>query len=186
MRALRHTRAPQDTRPGGILAAEEGRCGRSERPRRWWAPKPLRPTVPRQVVRQLVSVVAAACAPLGPLTSVLLPLANTGLLTLFLAQVAQEVAASFVLRLVGRAGWPTTPRVLVPENLRSLPPPARSPALHPAEHRWEDLRGEELATRSFPALRPLETALCEGLTHRAAAPERVRPLTDFPYVRVTF
>lgn len=169
-----------------ILAEDEGRFGRSDRPRRCWAPKPLRPTVPRQIVREFVYVFAAVCARLGRLTSLILPAANTEMMNMFLAHVAREFAAYFVILLVDRAGWHTTPRLLVPENIRLLPQPARSPELNPAEHIWEELREKELANRSFPALRPLENALCEGLTHLAIDPERVRSLTDFPYMRITF
>jgi hypothetical protein len=47
------------------MAQDEGRFGRIDRPRRCWAPKPIRPTVPRQVVREFVYVFAAVGAPLG-------------------------------------------------------------------------------------------------------------------------
>ncbi len=87
--------------------------------------------------------------------------------------------------MVDRAGWHTTARLTVPENIRLLPQPARSPELNPTEHVWEDLREKNLANQSFSSLRPLEHTLCEGLTHLAADPERVRSLTDFPYMRVT-
>ena len=168
------------------MAEDEGRFGRCDRPRRCWAPKPLRPAVPRQIVREWVYVFASVCARLGRLTSLILPGANTEMMNLFLAHLAQQFAAYFVILLVDRAGWHMTPRLIVPENIRLLPQPARSPELNPAEHLWEELREKELANRAFPALRPLENALCEGLRHLATDPERVRSLTDFPYMRITF
>jgi putative transposase len=169
-----------------IMAEDESRFGRIDRPRRCWAPKPLRPTVPRQVVREFVYVFAAVCAHLGRLTSLILPTANTEMMNLFLAPVAQEFSSAFIILLVDRAGWHTTPQVRVPENMRLLPQPARSPELNPTEHVWEELREKELANKSFPALRPLEQALCAGLSALAADPKRVQSLTDFPYLRVTF
>lgn len=42
-----------------IMAQDEGRFGRIDYPRRCWAPKPIRPTVPCQVVREFVYVFAA-------------------------------------------------------------------------------------------------------------------------------
>lgn len=168
------------------MAEDESRFGRIDRPRRCWAPKPLRPTVPRQVVREFVYVFAAVCAHLGRLTSLILPTANTEMMNLFLAHVAQEFSSSFLILLVDRAGWHTTPQVIVPENIRLLPQPARSPELNPTEHVWEELREKALANQSFPSLRPLEQALCAGLNALAADPKRVQSLTDFPYMRATF
>jgi hypothetical protein len=107
------------------------------------------------------------------------------MMNLFLAPVAREFAPSFVILLVDRAGWHTTPQLIVPENIRLLPQPARSPELNPAEHVWDELREKTLANRVFPALRLLENTLCEGLTHLSGDPQRVRSLTDFPYMRVT-
>jgi DDE superfamily endonuclease len=185
VKALLQTRAPQDTRPVVIMAEDEGRFGRIDRPRRCWAPKPLRPTVPRQIVREFVYVFAAVCAQLGRLTSLILPTADTDMMNVFLTHVAREFAGYFIILVVDRAGWHTTARLTVPENLRLLPQPARSPELNPAEHVWEDLREKNLANKSFSSLRPLEHRLCEGLTQLAADPKRVRSLTDFPYMRVT-
>jgi putative transposase len=185
VRAILQTRNPGDQRPVVIMAEEEGRFGRSERPRRCWAPKPLRPTVPRHVVREWFYVFAAVCAHLGRLTSLILPAANTDMMSLFLTHIAQEFANYFIILVVDRAGWHTTPRLTVPENIRLLPQPARSPELNPAEHIWEELREKHLANKSFQSLGSLEHTLCEGLTHLAADPERVRSLTDFPYLKIT-
>lgn len=89
-------------------------------------------------------------------------------------------------KVVDRAGWHTAQRLPVPENIRLLPRPARSPELNPTEHIGEELWEKNLPTKSFRSLRSLETTLCEGLTQLAADPKRVRSLTDFPYMRVTF
>ena len=104
----------------------------------------------------------------------------------FLAPGAQEVSSSFLSLLVDRAGWHTTPQGMGPEDRRLLPQPARSPELNPTEHVWEEPREKERANKSFPALRPLEHALCTGLSALAADPKRGQSLTDFPYLPGTF
>lgn len=169
-----------------IMAQDEGRFGRIDHPRRCWAPEPIRPTVPRQLVREFVYVFAAVCAQLGRLSALLLPTVNTEMMTLFLAHVAQEFSDCFIVMLVDRAGWHTAKRLMVPENIRLLPQPARSPELNPAEHIWEELREKSLSNQSFHSLTALENTLCEGLSQLAADPGRIRSLTDFPYMRVTF
>jgi hypothetical protein len=115
---LLQTRDPHDTRPVLIRAHDEGRCGRINRPRRCWAPKPLRPTGPRQIVRESVSGFATVCAPLGRVTTVVLPTANTEMRALFFAPLAQACRGSFIVLLVARAGWHLTPRLAVPDNIR--------------------------------------------------------------------
>src|SRR5213082_1610282 len=187
-----------------IMAQDEGRFGRIDYPRRCWAPKPIRPTVPRQIVREFVYVFAAVGAQWGRLTALILPTANTEMMSLFLTHVAQEFSDFFIVMLVDRAGWHTAQRLIVPENIRTinrwavcqrlivpenirlLPQPARSPELNPTEHIWEELREKILPNQSFPSLDALENTLCTGLTQLAADPNRVRSLTDFPYMRVTF
>ena len=101
-----------------IMAQDEGRFGRIDRPRRCWAPKPIRPTVPRQVVREFVYVFAAVGAQGGHLTALILPMANTEMMSLFLAHVAQGFSDFFIVMLVDRAGWHTAQRLIVPENIR--------------------------------------------------------------------
>ena len=169
-----------------ILAQDEGRFGRIDHPRRCWAPRPVRPIVPCQIGREFVYVFAAGCASLGRLTTLILPLVNTEMMSLFLAHVAEEVAGYFIVMLLDRAGWHMAKRLTVPENIRLLPLPARSPELNPAEHMWEELREKSLPNPSFHSLTVLEDTLCAGLSQLADDPVRIRSLTDFPYTRITF
>ena len=87
--------------------------------------------------------------------------------------------------LVDRAGWHLSHQVMLPENIRLLPQPPGSPELNPAEHLWEDLRENDTANHHFDTLEHLETALCEGLNRLAADPERLRSMTNFPYMQVS-
>jgi putative transposase len=183
---LLQTRDPHDTRPVLIMAHDEGRFGRINRPRRCWAPKPLRPTVPRRIVREFVYVFATVCAQLGRVTTLVLPPANTEMMALFLAHLAQACRGYFIILLVDRAGWHLTPRLAVPDNIRLLPQPAGSPELNPAEHIWEELREKALPNMAFSSLLPLVNRLCAGIRDLSADAERVRSLTDFPYLRNPF
>jgi transposase len=166
------------------MAEDEGRFGRIDRPRRCWAPKPIRPQVSRQMVREFVYVFAAVCAQLGRLTALILPRANTAMMNLFLEQLAQDFQGYFIILLVDQAGWHRAKGLQVPENIRLLPQPAHSPELNPAEHPWEELREKTLPNHSFPSLDLLIDQLCEGLKGLAADEQRVRSMVDFPYMRI--
>jgi transposase len=167
------------------MAEDEGGFGLMNALRRCWAPKPLRPIVARQMVRESLYVFAAVCPQLGHVTALLLPYANSHMMTLFLAQVAAELADYFIVRLVDRAGWHLSHEVTVPENIRLLPQLPGSPELNPTEHLWEDLREKETANHHFDTLEHLETALCEGINRLASDPERLRSMTNFPYMQVS-
>jgi hypothetical protein len=111
--------------------------------------------------------------------------ANSQMMTLFLAHVAAELADYFIVMLVDRAGWHMSHQLTVPENLRLLPQPPGSPELNPAEHLWDELRENETANRSFDSLEHLETALCQGLNRLASNPARLRSMTNFPYMQIS-
>ena len=164
------------------MTEDEGRFGRIDRPRRCWAPKPIRPQVPRQMVREFVYVFAAVCAKLGRLTALILPRANTEMMNLFLEQLAQDFQGYFIILLVDQAGWHRAKGLQVPENIRLPPQPAYSPELNPAEHLWEELREKALPNHSFPSLNLLIDQLCEGLKELAVDEQRVRSIADFPYM----
>jgi transposase len=166
------------------MAEDEGRFGRIDRPRRCWAPKPIRPQVSRQMVREFVYVFAAVCAQLGRLTALILPRANTEMMNLFLEQLAQDFQGYFIILLVDQAGWHRAKGLQVPENIRLLPQPAHSPELNPAEHLWEELREKTLPNHSFPSLDLLIDQLCEGLKGLADDEQRVRSMVDFPYMQI--
>jgi hypothetical protein len=169
-----------------MMAHDEGRFGRLSRPRRCWAPKPLRPTVPRRISREFGSVFAPVGARLGRLTAWVLPTANTGMRALFLAHLAQECREYFIVLPVERAGWHLTPRLAVPDNIRLLPQPAGSPELNPPEHSWDELREKALPNIAFSSLPPLGNKLGAGMRDLSADTERVRSMTDFPYLRNPF
>lgn len=146
----------------------------------------MRPSVLRHFVREFVYVFAAVCMQSGQLTTLILPTANTEMMALFLSHVAQEFRGYFVIMLLDRAGWHTAKRLSIPENIRLLLQPAWSPELNPAEHIWEELREKSLPNMPFPSVGRLIHRLCAGIKHLAADPERVRSMTDFPYLRPPF
>jgi hypothetical protein len=165
------------------MAEDEGRFGLRSEPRRGWAPPPLRPGVIRSVVRESLYVFAAVCPQLGRLTALILPQANSQMMTLFLAQVARDFADYFIIMLVDRAGWQVSKALRCPDNIRLLPQPAGSPALNPTEHLWDDMREKDLANQRCASLDHLEDRLCASINRLAIAPAYVRSLTNFPYMR---
>lgn len=178
-------RDPADNRPIIIMAQDEGRFGRITDIRKCWAPKGIRPKVPKQIVRTFVYVYAAVCMALGKMTSLILPYANTDMMNLFLAEVSNDFKNYFVIMLVDGAGWHRSNDLKVPENIRLIRQPSHSPELNPVEHLWEELRENYLPNKAFKSLDAVEQALCEGLRDLLHDPSRVSSMTNFPYLQVT-
>ena len=178
-------RDPRDSKPVALLSQDEGIFGRINPPRACWAPEGMRPKVPRQIVRAYVYVYTALCMATGKMTSLILPYANTEMMNLFLEQVAQDFKEFFVIMLIDQAGWHVAKRLKIPENIRLLPQPSHSPELNPVEHIWEDLREKAMPNKAFKSLDQVEEALCRRLRELESDPQKVRSMTNFPYLRVT-
>lgn len=98
------------------------------------------------------------------MTSLILPSADTAMMNLFLAQVAEDFANYFIVMQVDQAGWHRAKDLHVPENIRLIFQPAYSPEVNPVEHLWEEVREKYLHNRIFPSLEDLIEVLCQALT----------------------
>ena len=107
------------------------------------------------------------------------------MMNIFLGQVAEDFSDYFILMLADQAGWHVSQKLQVPENIRLISLPPRSPELNPAEHIWEELREKNFANRAFRDLDEVEDTLCQGLNDIAMDPEKLRSMTNFPYLNIT-
>jgi transposase len=87
--------------------------------------------------------------------------------------------------LTDQAGWHRSQKLAVPENMRLIKLPPRSPELNPAEHIWEELREKNFANRACRDLDEVEDTLCQGLNDLARDPDKIRSMTSFPYLNFT-
>jgi putative transposase len=165
------------------MAEDEGRFGRVSIPRRAWAPPGVRPHAPRQVVREYTHVYAAVAPAEGKMTSLMLPSADTEMMSLFLEHVSKIFAKYFVVMQVDRASWHQSQDLKIPANIRLIAQPAYSPELNPVEHVWEEVREKHLANLAFASLDEIIGKVCEGLNQLEADPQRLRSMTYFPHFR---
>ena len=119
------------------------------------------------------------------MTSLIVPWANTEMMNLFLRGVSEDFSDHFILMLADQAGWHVSQKLEVPENIRLIKLPPRSPELNPSEHIWEELREKNCANKAFLDLDEVEETLCQGLNDLARDPERLRSMTNFPYLTIT-
>ena len=166
------------------MAGDEGRFGRLGEVRSCSCPFGIRPTVPKQQVRQYVYAYAAVAPSLGKMTCLILPYANTKMMNLFLQQVAVEFSEYFIVLQVDKASWHRSNCLVIPENIRLIFQPAYSPKLMPVEHIWEDIRENHFYNHAFKSIDKVEEKLSEGLLELCSDPERLRSSTFFPHLRI--
>jgi hypothetical protein len=119
------------------------------------------------------------------MTSLILPWANTEMMNIFLRQVAEDFSDYFILMLADQAGWHIAQKLEVPENIRLINLPPRSPELNPAEHIWEEFREKNFADRACRDLDEVEDTLCQGLNDLVRDPGTIRSMTSFSYLNIT-
>ena len=115
-----------------IMAQDEGCFGRISRAHRCWAPPGMRPHAPCQVVREYMYVYSAVAPAQGEMTSLILPSADTAMMTLFLEHVSQTFSKYFIVMQVDGAGWHHSDELVIPSNIRLITQPPYSPEVNPA------------------------------------------------------
>ena len=119
----------------------------------------------------------------GKMTSLILPSADTEMMSLFLEHVSSTFANYFVVMQVDQAGWHQSKELKIPANMRLIAQPAYSPELNPVEHVWEEVREKHLANLAFASLDEVIDKVCDGLNQLEDDPERLRSMTYFPHFR---
>ena len=168
------------------MAADEGRFGRIGQVMRAWCPPGIRPLVGQQIVREYVYAYAAVAPALGKMTALVLPYANTKMMNIFLEQVSQDLKDYFLIMQVDGAAWHSSKDLVIPENIRLITQPAYSPELNPIEHLWEEVRENHFYNQVFESIDAVMDKLCQGLNELISAPEKLRTMTYFPHLRITF
>ena len=133
-------------------------------------------------MREYVYVYAAVVPAQGKMTSLILPAAESAMMSLFLSHVSRTFSKYFIVMQVDRAGWHHSDELVIPATIRLVEQPAYSPEVNPVEHIWDDLREKHWGNRVFPSLDALIEGLCQGLNELADDPERLRSLTGFPHI----
>jgi transposase len=146
-----------------LWSTDEHRIGLKPILRRVWA---LKGSVVKAVVAQRYEwmyVYACVHPESGRTSWLLLPTVNVEVFSQALAIFAQEAGIGPDKRMVlllDRAGWHTSPKLLVPEGMHLVFLPPYSPEVQPAERLWP-LSNEPLANRLFTSLDELEQVQAE-------------------------
>jgi hypothetical protein len=165
-----------------LMFQDEARFGRMARPKRCWAPAPLRPTMSNGYEREFVYVHGAVSPLPGEMDWQLCRDMNTTRMGEFLAQVSQAHPEELIVMVLDGASSHKAKDLVVPENIRLLPLPPYAPELNPQEHIWEEVREKEFPNRVFDRMAAVIGQLEQGLPRLAADHARLRSLTAWPWI----
>ncbi|CAA2137725.1 hypothetical protein MBLL_00797 (plasmid) [Methylobacterium bullatum] len=103
-----------------------------------------------------------------------MPLCTTEARAHHFEEIAATVApGAHAALLVDQAGWHTTRKLTVLDNITLLPLPGRSPELNPVENRWQFMRDNWLGNRIFRSHADLLDYCCDAWNRIIAQPWRI-------------
>jgi hypothetical protein len=145
-------------RPVEIWFADEARVGQQGTLSRVWAKRGSRPRAPRDRRFEWVYLFGAICPERAIGAAIVMPEVNVEAMNEHLAEISRRVSVgALALLVLDGAGWHSSPRLRLPDNIVLLPLPPYAPELNPMENVWEFMRGNFLATLSGTDMTPSST-----------------------------
>ncbi len=157
-----------------IWFQDEARLGQKNGRVRIWAKKGTRPRLPADQRYTNAYLFGAICPMAAKGAALMLPFANTAAMQMHLDEISCNVAAqAHGVVLMDRAGWHSTDKLKVPENLTIILLPSRSPELNPVENIWQYLRQNWLSNRVFEDYGAILEAGCQAWNKLIDQPETI-------------
>ena len=164
---------------------DEARIGQKNGLVRQWARRGTRPRQPADQRYQSAYLFGAICPARGVGAALAMPFANTQAMQAHLDEIGRTVArGAHAVLLLDRAGWHTTEKLTIPNNLTMILLPSRSPELNPVENIWQFLRANWLSNRVFETYDEIIAAACEAWNKLTALPETITSIgmRDWAYI----
>lgn len=93
---------------------------------------------------------------------------------LHLAKISRPVApGAHAVVLLDQAGWHTSAKLDIPDNITLLPLPAKAPELKPVENVWQFLRQNWLSNRTFKSYDAILAHCCHAWNSLLDQPWRI-------------
>ena len=157
---------------------DEARVGQQGTLTRVWAPRGTRPCALRDHRRTSAYLFGAVCPERGTGAAVVLPHVNVEAMNIHLVEVSRHVTeGAHAVLVLDQAGWHTSPKLRVPENISLLPLPPYAPELNPVEQVWAYLRANFLGHRVWNSYNAIVDACCNAWNKLTSTPERLASIS---------
>ena len=91
-----------------------------------------------------------------------------------LAEISAAVdPGAHAVLIVDQAGWHTTAKLRLPENITILPLPSKAPELNPVENIWQFMRDNWLSNRIFESYDQIVDLCCHAWNKLRDQPWRI-------------
>lgn len=151
--------------------------GQKNRITRRWAKRGTRPSEPKDQRTKWAYIFGAVCPAKGKGVGLVMPYADTPAMNKHLRLISAEVApGAHAVILLDQAGWHTTPKLKVPDNITLLKLPPRAPELNPIENIWQFMRDNYLSNRVFTSYEDILAHCCEAWNELIKQPWLIRSI----------
>jgi transposase len=139
-----------------------------------WARKGTRPRAAHDQRTRSAYLFGAICPERGKGAAWVLPYCNTQATQLHLKEIARRVApGAHGVVILDQAGWHTTKKLKLPDNLTLMPLPPRSPELNPAENIWQFMRQNWLSDLIFKDYDDIVDHCCSAWNKLTSQPWKI-------------
>ena len=136
-----------------------------------------RPSAPKDQRTKSAYIFGAICPAKGKGAGLVMPYADTHAMNLHLAEISANVdPGAHAVILMDQAGWHTTPKLIVPDNITLMELPPRAPELNPVENVWQFIRDNWLSNRVFGGYEDIRALCCEAWNKLIERPWAIRSI----------
>ena len=161
-----------------VWFTDEARVGQQGTITRVWAKRGSRPRAPRDRRYEWAYLFGAICPQRSTGAAIIMPEVNIEAMNEHLAEISRRISVGAIAVLVlDGAGWHTSPRLDLPDNIVLLPLPAYSPELNPIENVWEFLRANFLSHCVWDTYDAILDACQSAWNKLMQMPERIASIT---------
>jgi len=113
-----------------------------------------------------------------------LPHVNVEAMNIHLAEISSHVTeGTHAVLVLDQAGWHTSPKLRIPENISLLSLPPYAPESNPVENVWAYLRANFLSHRVWDSYDAIVDACCDAWNRLMNTPERLASITHRAWAR---
>jgi transposase len=164
---------------------DEARVGQQGTLTRIWARRGSRPRALRDHRFTSAYLFGAACPARGVGAAIVMPEVNVDAMNTHLAEISRNVSVGAIaLLILDGAGWHSSPRLRVPENIVLLRLPPYAPELNSLENLWEYLRGNQLSHVVYETYEAVVDGCCNAWNALMRLPEVLTSITNRAYAQV--
>jgi hypothetical protein len=158
------------------------RLGQKNGTVRQWARTGTRPRQPADQRYKSAYLFGAICPAEGTGAALVMPRADTQAMQAHLKEISRTVTpGAHAVLLLDRAGWHTTSKLSIPNNVSLIFLPPRSPELNPVENVWQYLRQTHLSNRVFETYGAILDAASDAWNRLLEKPYKIMSLGLRPW-----